>query len=102
MLTFDSARKVFLSYSELTEKIDDLNRHYYDFIDSKQLGKNVIGEFKSNLNGSCKGYVHARYMPDTVRNKYHTELDDRLMINFRTYTIDKLRELIDDALKDMR
>jgi hypothetical protein len=102
MLTFDKARKVFLSYPELNEKRDAYYRYYYDFIGSKQRGKNVIGEFRGNLNGSCNGYVHARYMPDTVRNKYRSELDDRLMINFRTYSTDKLRELIDDALKVMK
>lgn len=86
----------------MTEKIDTQSRFGYNFLASKQRGKNVISEFNCNLNGSCNGYVNSRYMPDTVRNKYRNELDDRLMICFQAYTIDKLRELIDDALRVMK
>lgn len=103
MLTFNNARDIFLSYPELTEKkVDSQSRYGYDFHASKQRGKNVISEFCCNLNGSCNGYVNSRYMPEIVINKYRNELDKRLMICFKSYTQNKLRELVNDALKVMR
>ena len=39
---------------------------------------------------------------EIVINEYRKELDKRLMICFNSYTQNKLRELINDALKVMR
>lgn len=102
MLTFDYVRKFFQTHPDLKEKQGSYGRLSYGFPYSLYKGKVVIREFKSNQDGSFNGYVHARYMPESVREKYRSELDSRNMICFRTYNEQKIMELVEDALYSMK
>lgn len=101
MLHFKDARKIFLSYVELKEKKMSGERYSYVFPQSLQRGKELAREIVCNQDGSCNGYVHARYMMPEIQQKYSKQTDERLMIKIKTFTSDQLREVIEDAIHSM-
>lgn len=101
VLTFNEAINLFQSYSELEEKVSG-DRYQFQVPRSHQKGKVLVREFRENKDGSCNGYISAKYMPEHIKQKYAHITDSRQMISIKGLTALQLHEAIQDGIKSMR
>ncbi len=84
-LTLEQKRKIFKSFSELTEQIGKDGRISYKYYGSRRARKEIARE----LSHTGNGYIYGAYLPECK-----DELDPRGWINIKDYGEKDLRELI--------
>ncbi|MBW3112507.1 hypothetical protein KYJ26_11735 [Bacillus sp. MCCB 382] len=100
MLTFNEARTIFLSYSELQETMSG-ERYSYSVRYSAHRGKQIAKEISCNQDGSFNGYIFSRYMGQQMKEKYKEHIDPREMIKIKSFTREQLNAVIMDAISAM-
>lgn len=89
MLSIEEKRNILNSFEELTERIDEYERHFYYFYDSNSRRKLLGREF--SLSGN--GYIYGEVLED-----YKNICDDRGWVNVKNFTENKLYDIINKII----